>query len=192
MSKKILVILGHSMADSLCGAISDRYVSAAQAAGHDVQLLQLGQLKFDPVLHQGYRQIQTLEPDLIQAQNLITWADHITLVYPVWWGGAPALLKGFIDRVFVPGFAFKFHPQSAFQEKLLRGRTAHLLVTMDTPPWYYRLAYRLPVLGAMRMATLSFCGIKTIRSAVFGPVVNASPKQITAWLAKTSQMAQKI
>jgi putative NADPH-quinone reductase len=90
---------------------------------------------------------------LINAQNDITWAEHLTLVYPIWWGGIPALLKGFFDRVFLPGFAFKYRKGSPFPDKLLKGRTAHLLVTMDTPPWYYRWVYRMPGLHQMRKTT---------------------------------------
>ncbi len=80
MSKKVLVILGHSLADSFCGALSAQYAAAAEAAGHSVQVLKLGDLDFDPILHQGYRQIQPLEADLLQAQAQIEWAEHIALI----------------------------------------------------------------------------------------------------------------
>ena len=86
----------------------------------------------------GYAQIQPLEPDLLDAQASITWAQHLVWVYPIWWGGLPALLKGFLDRIFLPGFAFKYRPNSALWDRLLTGRSAELLVTMDSPPWYYR------------------------------------------------------
>jgi len=78
--KRMLVILGHPSNDSFCGAVSERYVEAATQAGHEVRLLRLDTLDFDPVLHDGYNQIQLLEPDLINAQNDITWAEHLTLV----------------------------------------------------------------------------------------------------------------
>ncbi len=192
MSKKVLVILGHSLDDSFCGALSAQYAASAEAAGHQVQVLKLGDLQFDPILRHGYRQIQPLEADLTQAQAQIEWAEHIALVYPVWWGAAPALLKGFIDRIFVPGFAFKYQEDSSFQVKLLKGRSAHLLVTMDTPPWYYRWVYRLSVLRQMRKTTLEFCGIKVTKSAVFGPVISAQPAHRSAWLAQTSALATRI
>jgi NAD(P)H dehydrogenase (quinone) len=192
MSKKVLVILGHSLGDSFCAALSAQYAASAEAAGHQVQILKLGDLQFDPILHQGYRQIQPLEVDLVQAQAQIEWAEHIALVYPIWWGAAPALLKGFIDRVFVPGFAFKYQENSSFQVKLLKGRSAHLLVTMDTPPWYYRWVYRLSVLRQMRVTTLGFCGIQVKKTAVFGPVISAKPEQRSAWLAQACALATRI
>ncbi|WP_373975949.1 NAD(P)H-dependent oxidoreductase [Chitinibacter sp. SCUT-21] len=192
MSKKVLVILGHSLSDSLCGALSAQYAEAAAAAGHQVQVLKLGELQFDPILRQGFRQIQPLEADLQHAQKQIAWAEHIALVYPIWWGAAPALLKGFIDRVFLPGFAFKYDENSSFQVKLLAGRSAHLMATMDTPPWYYRWVYRLSVLKQMRKTTLEFCGIKVKKSAVFGPVISAKAAQKTAWLNQAQALAASI
>lgn len=80
MPKNILVILGHPDADSFCGALAQRYIKGAQAAGHEVRQLEVGKLAFDPVLHQGYAAIQPLEPDLLAAQEAITWAQHIVLV----------------------------------------------------------------------------------------------------------------
>jgi len=106
MSKRILVILGHPVTDSFCGALSKSYIDGAQAAGNDVRFIALGSVAFDPVLRNGYAIAQALEPDLASAQAMISWAQHIVFVYPLWWGAMPALLKGFIDRVFLRGFAF--------------------------------------------------------------------------------------
>lgn len=99
MGKRILLILGHPSATSLCAALADRYAQSALAAGHEVRQLRLGEMDFDPVLREGYQQIQALENDLSAAQSDILWAEHLTLVYPIWWGGIPALLKAFFDRV---------------------------------------------------------------------------------------------
>ena len=106
MAQRILVILGHPSESSLCAGLAQSYIEGARAAGAEVRLLALGALTFDPLLHAGYRGEQALEPDLQAAQAQITWAEHLVWVYPTWWGAMPALLKGFIDRVFLPGFAF--------------------------------------------------------------------------------------
>jgi putative NADPH-quinone reductase len=190
MSKRILVILGHPSHRSFCGALADSYIEAAQQAGHEVRQLRLGELAFDPVLHEGYQQIQPLESDLLQAQADVLWAEHLTLVYPIWWGGTPALLKGFFDRVFLPGFAFKYRPGKAFPEKLLKGRSAHLLVTMDTPPWYYRWVYRMPGLHQVRKTTLEFCGIRPLQTLTFGPLLDASEPRRHTWLEQARALAR--
>jgi putative NADPH-quinone reductase len=189
MGKRILLILGHPSGNSFCAALAERYTLSAVRAGHEVRQLFLGSMDFDPVLREGYQQVQPLEADLRNAQADILWAEQLTLVYPIWWGGVPALLKGFFDRVFLPGFAFKYRQGKAFPDKLLRGRTAHLLVTMDTPPWYYRWIYRMPGLHQVRKTTLEFCGIKPTRTLTFGPILGASADRHAAWLRQAEAIA---
>jgi NAD(P)H dehydrogenase (quinone) len=191
MGKRILVILGHPASNSFCGALAERYVQSAVRAGHEVRQLFLGAMDFDPVLREGYQQAQPLEVDLRRAQADIMWAEHLTLVYPIWWGGIPALLKGFIDRVFLPGFAFKYREGKAFPDKLLQGRSAHLLVTMDTPPWYYRWVYRMPGLHQIRKTTLEFCGIKPTRTLTFGPILGSKAAQRETWLKQANAIASR-
>ncbi|MDP3354316.1 MAG: NAD(P)H-dependent oxidoreductase [Polaromonas sp.] len=192
MGKRILVILGHPSSDSFCSALADSYAEAARRGGHEVKLLRLGDLKFDVVLHAGFKKIQELEPDLILAQESILWAEHLCFVFPIWWGGVPALLKGFLDRAFLPGFAFKYRAGAAFPDQLLKGRSAHILVTMDTPPWYFRWIYRMPAIHQMRKTTLEFCGIKPVKVFSFGPVLGSKPAQREAWLQKARSAASRL
>ncbi len=180
--KKILVVLGHPRKDSLCGALAAAYVEAARGAGAEVRELTLAELSFDTVLHAGYTAEQPLEPCLAAAQQDILWAEHLVFVYPTWWGGLPALLKGFIDRVFLPGFAFKYRKDSPWWDRLLAGRSARLLVTMDTPPWYYRWIYRMPGHNQMRRTVLEYCGIKPVRVSSFGIVKSSTASQRGKWL----------
>ena len=186
MSKRILVILGHPANESFCGALVDSYVEGAKAAGNEVQRISLGLLSFDPVLHNGYAKIQELEPDLVTAQDAITWAQHLVFVYPIWWGAMPALLKGFIDRIFLPGFAFNYREGSQFWDRLLSGRSAHLLVTMDTPPWYFRWVYRMPGHNQMKRTILEFSGIKPVTVSSFGPIKGSSQQKREEWLAQAN------
>lgn len=192
MRTRILVILGHPSNDSFCAALASAYLDTARAAGHEVRELRLGQLAFDPILREGYRQVQPLEADLLAAQEAISWARHLVFVYPIWWGGAPALLKGFVDRVFLPGYAFKYRPGKAFPAQLLAGRTAQLLVTMDTPPWYFRWVYHMPGIHQLRKTTLEFCGIKPVTVASFGPILNSTDQQRARWLAQASALAARL
>jgi NAD(P)H dehydrogenase (quinone) len=182
MRKRVLVILGHPSEASLCGAIANAYLKGAQAAEHEVRFLSLGKLKFDPILRDGYNTIQALEPDLVAAQESIAWAEHLVFVYPIWWGSIPAILKGFFDRIFLPGFAFKFRKDALMVDGLLKHRTAHLIATMDTPPWYYRLVYRMPGHNQMKRTILEFCGIKPVKISSFGPVKNSKASTRQKWL----------
>lgn len=187
---KIIVILGHPNVESFCGALSNAYIKGAKDKGSEVREIKISELKFDPVLWKGYNEIQELEPDLISAQEDIAWAEHLVFVYPTWWGGMPALMKGFIDRIFLPGFAYKFRDDSQLWDKLLSGRTAQLLVTMDTPPWYYRWIYHSPGHNEMKRTILGFCGIKLKRISEFSPIKASSPKQRNRWLKMAEELGR--
>lgn len=189
MGKRVAVIVGHPAADSWCGALAESYAAAALAGGHEVRMVHLAKLDFDPSLHEGYRQIQALEPDLLAAQGTVAWAEHVVIAYPIWWGSVPALLKGFLDRILLPGFAFKYRPGRAFPEQLLRGRSAQLLVSMDTPPWYFRWVYRMPGIVQLKKTTLEFCGIAPVKVAAFGPLISSSSAQRASWLVKAARLA---
>ena len=189
--KRILMILGTPKNVSLCTALGEAYAQGARDKGHVVRQLKLGEMSFDPILRSGYEQSQTLEPDLLEAQRQIHWAEHLVFVYPVWWGGIPALLKGFFDRTFLPGFAFKYRNRSQLWDKLLSGRTADLLVTMDTPPWYFRWIYGAPAHRQMIRTILGFSGIKTRRLSEFAPVRPSSEAQRQNWLRRAESLGSR-
>jgi len=192
MKKNTLVILGHPDADSFCGALAKTYIESARATDSEVRELQLGKLKFDPTLWKGYKRIQGLEPDLVNAQDLIQWSNHIVFVYPNWWGTMPALMKGFFDRVFLPGFAFKYRNNSTLWDKLLSGRTAHLIVTMDTPSWYYRWIFQRPGHNEMKRTILGFCGIKVTKITEFSPIKESTPQQREKWVNIVKAYGSKV
>ena len=191
MKKNILVILGHPGTNSFCGSLAKAYIDSAKVSDSEVRELQLGELKFDPILWNDYNKIQELEPDLAKTQELIQWSNHIVFVYPNWWGTMPALMKGFFDRVFLPGFAFKYRENSQFWDKLLSGRTAHLMVTMDTPPWYYRWIYHRPGHNEMKRTNLGFCGIKVVKISEFSPIKDSCQQQKEKWIAIAKDLGSK-
>lgn len=191
MSRRILILQGHPAAQSLCGALAEAYAQGAREAGHAVTLLALRELAFDPVLHEGYRVVQPLEPDLLEAQRLVREADHLVVVYPTWWGGMPALLKGFFDRMLLPGFGFRYREGSPWWDKYLTGRSGHLITTMDTPPWYYRLVYRDAGVNQLRRTVLEFCGIGPVRVTRIGRVRDTPEAWKQAWLEKVRAMGRR-
>lgn len=186
---RILVVLGHPRSSSLCAALASHYAQAAAQAGAEVRSLSLGDLQFDPILREGFA--SQLEPDLQRAQADLRWAEHITWVYPVWWANVPALLKGFCDRTLLPGYAFRYVDGQALPQKLLTGRTARLLVTMDSPPWYYRWLVGAPAEKALVKPTLEFCGIKVAGRSYFGPVRGSQPAKRDSWLDQARSLGQR-
>jgi len=184
MPKRILVILGQPQRQSFGAALAQAYAEGARASGAEVRELFLGDLKFDPAGAMNHSSPPALETDLVMAQEAIKWAEHLVFVYPIWWGTIPALLKGFIERVFLPGFAVNFRDNSPLWDKLLTGRSAHLIVTLNTPSWVYRWVYGRPGHNTMKKTILEFCGIKPVRITEVGPVRNSTDTKRKQWIAQ--------
>ena len=189
--KKILIINGHPNKNSYSQALAEAYKDGASSKGNHVVLLSLSELQFDLSLAQGYTKAMTLEPDLNFAQEKITWAEHIVIVHPVWWGSVPALLKGFFDRVLLPGFAFKYRKDSPLWDKLLKGRTARIIYTSDTPIWLYTWFFRAPSVNQVRSRVLEFCGITPVKVTAIGPIRKSSQEFREKWLEKVKRIGEK-
>lgn len=191
MPKKILVILGQPQRHSYGAALMQAYVEGAKESGAEVRELYLGDLKFDPLATTNLSRPAELESDLVSAQESIKWADHLVFVYPIWWGTIPALLKAFIERVFLPGFAVNFHENSPWWDKLLTGRSARLIVTLNTPSFYYRWVFGRPGHNTMKKTILGFCGIKPVRITEVGPIKDSTDAERKKWLAQARSLGVK-
>lgn len=180
---RVLAVAGHPRPGSYAAALAAAYAEGASAAGAEVELIDLSALDFDPDVHPPSPRDQPLEPDLERVRLAIERADHLVFVYPAWWGVGPARLRGLLDRVLLPGFAFRERPDGRY-EGLLAGRTAHLVATLDMPPWVYRLVYRAAGVQAMKRSALGFCGVETTRVLLLGPVKESTLAGRAAWLAR--------
>lgn len=177
----VLVIDAHPRAGSFGHALAVAAAEGADAA-HETRVLTLRELAFDV----NYLR-QELEPDLRRSREVLLWAEHLVVVYPVWWGTMPALLKGWLDRVLQPGFAFEDREDGTW-DGLLTGRSATLIATMDTPAWVFRWILRAPSTQALRAATLNFCGIAPVDVVLFSPVKSSSPEQRRQWLQRVREL----
>ena len=190
--KKILIILGHPVKDTFSSSLFEHYRKGALSSGAEIREIVLRDLDFELNFRDGYRGNQELEPDLQKAQEAIKWAEHIVMIYPNWWSTFPALMKGFIDRTFLPGFAFKYRKGILSWDKYLTGRSARLIITMDTPPWYYWLVYRRPGHNAMKRGILGFCGIRPVRITTIGSLKISSEARRQKWLHKVEKLGRKL
>jgi putative NADPH-quinone reductase len=190
--KKVLIINGHPNPDSFCFAIVECYKKNAIEKGLEIKEINISELDFNPNLKFGYQQISELEPSLIESWDKIVWADHLVWVHPVWWGGLPAITKGFIDRVFLPGKAFKFKKDSPWWDKLLKGKTGHIITTMDQPGWFYWLMYGSPSVNQLKKSTLEFCGISPVKVTYFSPIKSSSDVLRKKWLLEVEKFSNKI
>ena len=191
MGRRFLLIDGHPDAGRLSGHLLDLYQQALPA-GTAPDRFAIRDLDFDPDLARGYADIPPLEPDLARALELIEGCDHLALAFPLWWGAEPARLKGFWDRALLPGRTFRFHDRDAWWDRLLAGRSADILVTMDTPPAYLRLAYFDPVGWRYRRQVLGFVGFSPIRLHYFGPVRRGgAERSLPRWQARITRAADR-
>jgi putative NADPH-quinone reductase len=190
--KRVLVIQGSPKSESFCHALGAAYTQGARRNSHIVRELKLRELTFDPVLREGYDQSQILEDDLLEAQRLIHWAEHILFVYPIWWSGLPALLSGFIERVFLPGFAFAYRDQTWGGEQLLTDRSADLIVTADSLPTPWKRLRGLPPHRLMMREVLEVCGIQINSHHEFAPVRTSDEEQRLRWLQDAEKIGSNV
>ena len=188
--RKIFILLGYSYLKGFTAELTDAYESAARAAGHDVKRLNLSELKFDPILHKGYSEIQPLEPDLVKIQELIRWADHVLILYPNWWTSMPAILKGMFDRMWLPGFAFSFDKETHEVHELLKGKTARVIVVDGAhSPFMTRLNYG-DYTNEISRGILGFSGMK-VHVTTMGPSEHADVAKHDAWVAEVRELGSK-
>ncbi|NOX48223.1 MAG: NAD(P)H-dependent oxidoreductase [Chlorobi bacterium] len=192
MKNKILIINGHPAKASFNKAIVNAYEKGAKSNNVEVKHLVIADLKFNPFI-EGYNKETKTETDILKAQELISWADHLVWVYPTWWGTMPALVKSFIEQTFMPGFAFKYKKNEKVVkwDKYLTGKSAHLISTMDAPTWYTKYFIGDPGFKTIKYI-MNFCGIKPVKRTYFGSVKVSSEKQRKQWLAKTEQLGRKL
>jgi NAD(P)H dehydrogenase (quinone) len=194
VATNILLILGHPSESSFCNALLDAYRSAAEDAGAICKTIYITRLNFNVTLEDGYKkgEAMQLEDDLITAQELIQWADHVVMAYPNWWGFMPAVTKGFIDRILLPGFAFRHHSGKLFPEKLLTGKSLRLLVTMDTPKWWFYLIYRASQYQILKHIVFGYVGFDPIRFSTFGFIRKSTIERRKVWLKEVEQLGKRL
>ena len=190
--KKILIINGHPNLESFNFGIAEAYKKGAINAGAEVKEIIIGELNFNPNLQFGYEKRIELEADLLESWEKIKWADHLVWVHPVWWGGVPAITKGFIDRVFLPGFVFQYRENSVWWDKLLKGKTAHIITTLDQPGLYYCLVFGKPSVNQLKKTVLEFCGVSPVKVTYIQPIRNSTLEFRDRWLEKVKKLGENL
>lgn len=186
--KKIVLLLGHpNPGATLSSEFALLYESAAKKAGHEVKRFNLADLKFDPILHQGYKAVQELEPDLKTLQDAIRWCDHLVVIYPNWWQTMPALLKGLFDRMWLPGFAFNMRKNRQGKQtigwyKRMKGKSARAIVLSGSHPWLIFLFFG-DYTNEIKMGILWFAGFK-VKVTRMGPTDQAPEWKKNEWRRK--------
>ena len=188
----VILLDGHPDKDRLGSHLLDTYQDALPSEV-EVTRIAVRDLTFEPILRYGYAKRTDWEPDVRRVAEAIDTCDHIAIAFPMWWGGEPAELKGLLDRVLLPGFAFAYHVDDPWWDKLLEGRSADVIATMDTPPFFLRLVYGNPLIKRWRKQVLGFCGFKPVRFLACGPTnKGGAEKNLPKWEANIRRLARSI
>lgn len=181
--KKILIINGHPVENSYGEALSKAYYQGATKANLTVTEISVRELDFNPNLMYGYKKRMEIEPDIENAIQLLKEADHIVWIFPLWWHGLPALLKGFIDRTFLPDVAYK-RGKGKLPTKLFKGKSSRIIMTCDTPKWYNFLFLKNPAVNELKKGILGYCGVKPVKVSYISPIRNSSESNREDWINK--------
>lgn len=186
---RIVIIVGHSRPDTFCEALGHAYREGAAAAGHEARLLVTADLKFDPILRGAYVHVQPREPDLEQAYRDIVAADHLVIVFPLWLGDMPAILKGFLERLLQPEL---IEPAKTGQfVQVLKGKSARVIVTMGTPGWVYRWWYGAHAVKLLKRNILAFMGVGPVRTTIHGSIGHASAGTRRTWIDEARELGRR-
>jgi putative NADPH-quinone reductase len=180
--RKIMIVVGHPQEHTLCEAMGNAYKKGAEGAGHEVKLFALAKMQFDPILHEGYRREQPLEPDLRSAYEALAACDHLVLIFPLWCGDMPAIMKGFIERILQPDLLARQGTENAMNWNIFANKSARIVMTMGMPVSIYRFWYGGHALKLLTRNILHFIGIRPVRHTLFGMVGTAKPEAHDRWV----------
>lgn len=172
MSKKILIIQGHPDAGHghFGDALLEAYELGAREGGHELRRLVLANMDIPLLRSRAAWENEAPPPDIRAAQEAITWAEHLVIIFPLWMGDMPALLKAFFEQVLRPGFAIAASDGRGMWTRMLQGRSARVVVTMGMPAFAYRWFFRAHSLKNLERNILKLVGIAPVRASLVGMV----------------------
>lgn len=187
----IAIIQGHPdrSPERLCRALAEAYRRGAEAAGHSVRTIDVAALDFPLLLTQEAFENGAAPAAIADAQETLRWADHWTIVFPIWLGDAPARLKGFIEQAFRPGFALAYKP-GKLPEGLLKGKSARLIVTMGMPSFVYRFFFFAHGLRNLKRNVLNYAGVSPVRATLIGSAKGMTREAAGKWLATAESLGR--
>ena len=184
MTRRIAIIQGHpdTATDHFCHALAEAYASGARGAGHEVKMIQVARLRFPWLQTQTEFESGTPPAAIAEAQESIGWAEHIVVVYPLWLGTMPAILKAFFEQCFRPRFAIDVSGRG--WSGLLKGRSARIVVTMGMPAFFYRWYFGAHGLKSLERSILGFAGIGPIKVTLVGRIGSLNDTKRRVWLQR--------
>lgn len=192
-TRRILLIQGHPdpAGGRLGHGLADAYVEGATEAGHETRRVEVARLDFPLLRTQADWQHGAVPPALRPVQSDLLWSEHLLLVFPLWMGDMPALLKGFIEQLMRPALDGRPPAEGAMPPKVLRGRSARVVVTMGMPAAVYRWYFRAHSVKALERNMLGMVGIAPVHTTLIGMVEQLGAAGVARWQARLRELGRK-
>jgi putative NADPH-quinone reductase len=186
MPRHVLIIQGHPdhAGGHLCHALGSAYADGAVEAGHEVRTIDAAQLELPYIRNQHQWLQPATSAAMLEAQADVAWADHLVVIYPLWLGDMPAVLKSFLEHLSRGGFVIEFDEKGAWK-KNLAGKSARVVVTMGMPAFAYRWYFFSHSLKSLERNVLKLAGVRPVRETLLGMVEGEQRARVRArWLAR--------
>jgi putative NADPH-quinone reductase len=193
MDRKVCILQGHPHGEGkhLCHALADAYADGAKAAGATVRRVDLG--KMDIALLRNPAEFVSAPADaIIAAQKAIKASDHMVVIYPLWLGTMPAVVKAFFEQLSRNNFAIEADAKGGWPRQQLKGKSARVIVTMGMPAAAYQLMFGAHGVRGFESSILGMSGIKPIRETLIGGVGTLSRNKAEALLARMRRLGQQL
>ncbi|MEX1107865.1 MAG: NAD(P)H-dependent oxidoreductase [Dongiaceae bacterium] len=188
MAKNICVLQGHphSSGAHLCHALAESYVAGAKSAGAKVETVDLGALDVE-ILHNPADFATPPVTAVRKAQEAVTRCHHLLVVYPLWLGTMPALVKAFFEQLSRNEFAIS-SGGNGWPRKMLKGRSARVVVTMGMPAPAYKLIFGAHGVRGFESGILGMAGFKPVRETLIGGVGELKQARVDALMKRLKSL----
>lgn len=190
---RIVILQGHPTpgGQHFCHALAEAYAQGAAKGGHDVRLISLAELDFPLLRSKSDWENEAAPPTIAQAQQSLAWAEHFVIVYPLWLGGMPALLKGFLEQALRPAFITGGAGAGASWKTALKGKSSRIIITMGMPGFAFRWYFGAHSLKSLKRSILSLVGVGPNRHTLIGMIEGMGDAKRKAWLASVAELGRK-
>jgi putative NADPH-quinone reductase len=192
MGQRILIIQGHPDADTehFGHGLAEAYAEGARESGREVETLSVAMMDFPWLRSPEAFENEEPPESILRAQSAIERASHLVIIYPLWLGDMPAILKAFLEQVFRPGFVTESEAGlGSFGQRRLKGRSVRIVVTMGMPAPFYRLFYRAHSVKSLRRNIFRFCGFKPVRTILIG-MAGGNEGRRRGWLERMRRLGR--
>jgi putative NADPH-quinone reductase len=190
---RVAIIQGHPTPGGkhFCHALAAAYAQGGEAGRHEVRHIPVAKLDFPLLRSKSDWEHGSPTPAIVDAQQILAWADHLVIIYPLWLGGMPALLKGFLEQALRPVFMTGNGGPGTSWKTAMKGKSSRIIVTMGMPGLAFRWYFGAHSLKSLKRSILALVGIGPNRHTLIGLIEGMSDAKRQAWLERVDALGRK-